>query len=184
LLRAALAGLLLFTVESRSFATVLAPADLRDLAREARTIAHGTVSALEPRWTTDTRAIETLVTLEVTSYLKGPLTGVLRFRVPGGRIGRLRSVTIGAPQFVVGDEVVVFLGANGPSLPYILGLSQGLFRLVRQGAESMVIPQPVLPATRATRVVRGGSGRKAMPLEAFELRIRALAAAGPMNVRP
>jgi hypothetical protein len=39
-------------------------------------------------------------------------------------MGRYRSVTIGAPSFHEGEEVVLFLGAQPPALPFVLGLGQ------------------------------------------------------------
>ena len=49
--------------------------------------------------------------------------------MPGGRLGRYRSLVVGAPTFEAGQRVVVFLGATPPSLPYVLGMSQGVFRV-------------------------------------------------------
>ena len=166
----------LLVMSASARATVLVSADLGELARDARTIAHGTVSALESRWVGDTRVIETLVTLDVAAYWKGPLGERVQFRVPGGRIWQYRSVTIGAPQFAVGEEMVVFLGTHGPSVPHLLGLNQGLFRLTRQNGASIVVPQPVLPATKPVRVVRGDPARRPMPLVEFEAHVRSLAA--------
>ena len=45
-------------------------------------------------------------------------------------MGRYRSIFVGAPEFAVDQRVVVFLGARGPSVPYVLGLSQGVYRIV------------------------------------------------------
>src|ERR1019366_1497680 len=112
-------------------ATVLIPADLGELSRDALAIARGRVAAVDTQWTEDHGTIETIVTLEVERYLKGSLGSTLRFRVPGGELGRFRSIVVGAPEFAVDQRVVVFLGARGPSIPHILGFSQGVFRLVR-----------------------------------------------------
>ena len=111
---------------SHARATVLVPADLSELAREAQVIARGRVVRVDARWTDDRRTIETIVSLETETYLKGQLGEMLQFRVPGGTLGRLRSIIVGAPQFAVGQRVVVFLGASGPRVPYILGLNQGV----------------------------------------------------------
>ena len=75
-------------------ATVLIPADLGELSRDAMAIARGRVIALDSQWTEDRGTIETVVTLEVESYLKGALGSTLRFRVPGGELGRFRSVIV------------------------------------------------------------------------------------------
>ncbi len=161
-------------------ATTIIPADLDELSRDARAIVRGRVAAVDPQWTEDRGTIETMVTLEVESYLKGDLGPTLRFRVPGGELGRFRSIVVGAPAFAVDQRVVVFLGARGPSIPYVLGLSQGVFRVVRaDNAAWIVTPPAILPAVTGTvaagPVVRGDPSRRALPLADFEQRVRALA---------
>jgi hypothetical protein len=161
-------------------ATVLIPADLGELSRDALAIARGRVAALDPQWTEDRGTIETIVTLEVESYLKGSLGSTLRFRVPGGELGRFRSVVVGAPSFAVDQHVVVFLGARGPSVPHLLGMSQGVFRVARASDNSgwLVTSPVILPASAGapTRVVRGDPARRALALSDFEQTVRALAA--------
>lgn len=159
---------------SQAGATVLVPADLSELARDAQVIARGQVVSVDARWTDDRRTIETIVTLEAETYLKGQFGETLQFRVPGGALGRLRNIIVGAPQFVVGQRVVVFLGANGPRVPYILGLNQGVYRLgVSTSGALMVSPPLVMPGV-AGPVVRGALARQPAPLAEFERSVRAL----------
>jgi hypothetical protein len=159
-------------------ATVLIPADLGELSRDAIAIARGRVMALDAQWTEDHGTIETVVTLEVESYLKGSLGSTLRFRVPGGSLGRFRSIVVGAPEFAVDQRVVVFLGARGPSVPFVLGMSQGVYRLSRAAGDSgWLVTSPVLTAPTAgtARLVRGDPGRQPLSLGDFEQTVRALA---------
>ncbi len=157
-------------------ATVLVPADLGELARDARAIARGRVIALDAQWTVDRRMIETIVSLEVDAYLKGSLGSVMQFRVPGGVLGRFRSILVGAPQFAIDQRVVVFLGARGPSVPYVIGLNQGVFRLVEAGDRSgwLVTPPAMAPPAAPGGVVRGAPTRRPVPLAEFEAQVRAL----------
>src|SRR5215471_20791629 len=90
---------LLFVYPATGRATVVVPADLGELSRDARAIAVGRVVAVNGRWTDDRRTIETIVTLDVDLYLKGSLGSTLQFRVPGGQLGRFRSIVVGAPEF-------------------------------------------------------------------------------------
>ena len=101
----------------------------------------------------------------------------MQFRVPGGSLGRFRSIVVGAPQFALDDRVVVFLGARGPSVPYVVGFSQGVYRLVRSGDGStwLVTPPAMLPAAGAVTIVRGDPQRRPLPLSDFEQQVRALA---------
>jgi hypothetical protein len=158
-------------------ATVIVPADLGELSRDARTIVRGRVASLDAQWTGDRGTIETIVTLEVERYLKGSLGPMLSFRVPGGELGRFRSIVVGAPEFMLDEHVVVFLGTQGPSVPFVLGLNQGVFRVVAaDNAGWLVKPLAMLPpAVGATgRIVRGDPSRQALALDEFERRVRTL----------
>lgn len=161
-------------------ATVVVPADLGELSRDARAIVRGRVAAVEGRWTDDRRTIETLVTLEVESTLKGSSGATIQFRVPGGDLGRYRSVVVGAPEFAVDQRVVVFLGATGPMIPYILGFNQGVYRLVRTQDTGawIVTPPAMLPSAVPTPIVRGDQSRTPLPLADFESRVRGLVGGG------
>ena len=163
-------------------ATVLVPADVGELAHDAIAIVRGRVVALDARWTDDHRSIDTIVTLEVESYLNGSFGSTLQFRVPGGELGRFRSVVVGAPEFNLDEHVVIFLGARGPSVPYIVGFSQGVFRVVRSADASgwVVTPPPAFPAASGTtRIVRGDASRRPVALAEFEQRVRSLIGATP-----
>jgi len=177
-MRTAIASIVMIVFTAAAQATVVIPADLGELARDARAIVRGRVSTVATRWTEDRRGVETIVTLEVESALKGTAGSLVQFRVPGGDLGRYRSVTVGAPTFSVDEHVVVFLGATGPMVPYILGLNQGVFRVVRaaDARDFVVTPPPLLPSTSGSmRIVRGDPSRQPAPLAEFEQRVRALA---------
>jgi hypothetical protein len=156
-------------------ATVLLPGDLGDIARGAAVIVRGTVVDVRSGWVGDRRRVATVVTLQVAETFKGSMSGRVSFQVPGGVVGRYRSVTIGAPTFATGEEVIVCLGAQPPALPYVLGLSQGVFR-VRIDASSgqRVVTTPVLLADReaATTVHRGDPARRPVSLDRFGATLR------------
>lgn len=156
-------------------ATVLVPADLRELAHDAQVIARGEVVSVDARWTEDRRTIETLVTLASENYLKGELGQTLQFRVPGGTLGRFRNLVMGAPRFVVGQRVIVFLGTDGPRVPHVLGLNQGVYRVARsESGAAVVSPPPIMPGVVGP-VARGTSARTPAPLAEFERDVRNLA---------
>ena len=161
-------------------ATVYISADLGELTTEARAVAHGRVVALEAQWLEGRRSIETLVTLEVETYLKGDLGRTVTLRVPGGQMGPYRSVMLGAPTFVEGEEVVVFLAASGPAIPHLVGLAQGVFRVRTDAAGTrLVTPEivrmPAMASAGPVRVVRGDTTRRPAPLAAFLQEVRTLA---------
>lgn len=160
-----------------SAAYLVVPAALSELADEARVIVHGQVTVVEPRWADGRRRIESWVTVTVESYFKGDLGEAVTFRTPGGTFGAYRTVVVGAPVLTEGDDVVLFLNARAPAVPYIIGLNQGVFRVVRQavsGQRLVVPPLLRLRGNEAGRLVRGDSSRRPVPLDIFGSRLREL----------
>jgi hypothetical protein len=160
-------------------ATTIVAADLGELSRDAVAIARGRVADVRSQWTEDRGTVETIVTLEVEDYLKGSLGAMVRFRVPGGELGRYRTIVVGAPDFAVDQRVVVFLGAHGPTVPHIVGFNQGVFRVTRAADDSgwVVSPPPAAAGAAAVRIVRGDAARRPLPLADFEQQVRTLAGA-------
>ena len=153
-------------------ATVVLPADFTTVVTESGVIVHGRVLTVESRLVGPQRVIESVVTLAVLQSLKGGAAETVSFRVPNGQVGRYRRVLVGAPEFVEGDEVVVFLSGRPPALPSIFGLSQGVYRVTRDaGARVMVMP-PRLAASDG-RVVRGDPARVPLPIDTFAREVRA-----------
>jgi hypothetical protein len=169
--------LLLVTVAVPLHATVLLPADFADIVNGSQLIVHGRVLDVRAQETADRRTIESLITLAVIDSLKGqPGTSVV-FRVPGGQIGRYRRIMVGAPVFVEGDEVVVFLSGRAPIVPMPFGLSQGVYRVIRDGSgRASVTPPPIMArGVAAERIVRGDPARRPLAIAAFSREVRAVA---------
>ena len=161
-------------VPGPALATVFIPADFTELVIESRAIVHGRVVDVRAQTTGDRRSIETLVTLTTVEHLKGNLGSTVTFKVPGGQIGRYRRVLVGAPVFARDDEVIVFLNARGPSIPYLYGLSQGVFRIARgaDGREVVTPPAVMARGIGAERVVRGDPARRPLPVDEFARKVR------------
>ena len=142
-------------------ATVLLPAEFRDVVNGSQIIVYGRVSSVRSQWTEGRRRIESLVTLEAADFYRGTPSRTVTFRVPGGEVGRYKSVTVGAPEFKPGDEAVLFLKSQGPAVPQVFGLNQGVFR-VRVDARSgrRLVTMPILTARSAAQVkatIQGGA---------------------------
>lgn len=159
-------------------ATVLLPAEFREIVGESQIIAYGRVVDAVSELSDDRKRIETIVTFEVETYLKGGPGERLSLRVPGGQVGRYRSITVGAPVLETGTEAVLFLRQGESGLPYVFGLSQGMFRVQRDPRTQRRLVMPPLLARTETpeRVVRGAVSRKAMTLEAFGAQVRSVMA--------
>jgi hypothetical protein len=157
-------------------ATVLIPAEFREVVAGSQLIVYGRVSELRPEWSADRRRIDTLVSIEVSSYLKGGPGETVTFRVPGGQIGRYKSVTVGAPEFRAGEEAVFFLTSRGPSVAQVFGMSQGVFRVrvdTRTGRRLVVPPALMATGDRTETVRRGAPERRSVALDAFAAQVRA-----------
>jgi hypothetical protein len=156
-------------------ATVLLPAEFSEVVAGSQIIVYGRVGDVLPEWSDDRSRIDTVVTVDAGSYLKGGPGETVTFRVPGGQIGRYRNVVVGAPEFRQGEEVVLFLSAAGPSIAHVFGLSQGVYRVhVDARTGRRVVVPPVLMASSAApqTVIRGDQSRQPLPLESFAASVR------------
>ncbi len=77
------------------------PLEFRAVVGEAALIVRGHVTDVRAVEVPD-RGVETIATLAVDAVLKGETDGFVSFRLPGGQIGRYRTVMAGAPT-VVGE---------------------------------------------------------------------------------
>jgi hypothetical protein len=165
-------------VTTAASATVLVPAEFKEIVGGSEIIAYARVVDVRPEWAEGRRWIDTVVTAEVVTYLKcGPQQEIV-FKVPGGKLGRYRSVLVGAPVFAPGDEAVLFLKMHGENLPDVFGVNQGVFRVKvdpRTG-QRMVVPPPVVAvdpqSAEPQPVKRGAADRRPLPFEAFGARVR------------
>jgi hypothetical protein len=157
-------------------ATVIVPIEFRELVTTAPVIVHGQVVDVRSRWIDGRRSLETFVTVAAAEYLKGNLGEHLTVRVPGGQIGRYRTVFVGAPEFKAGDEVVLFLKQAGRSNVYIIGLSQGAFRVVPDARTGRrMVTTPIVMGKGGDQpepIVRGDVTRKPLPIDAFRDAVR------------
>lgn len=152
------------------------PADFAEMVDASVYIVHGSVIDVRSEPLSDRRTIVTYVTVDVMQPLKGSPRESVTFLVPGGQVGRYERIVVGAPQFARGDEVVLFLTARGPSIPYVFGLSQGVYRVSRATGRALVLPPAVLARDAAGggtgRLVRGDPARRPLPLDQFAREVR------------
>lgn len=118
------------------------PADFRVTVTDATVIVRGRV--------TDVRAVrsvrgevETVATIAVAAVLKGEAGAHVSLRVPGGTIGRVRTVMPGAPRVSLGDEGVYLLKRVPGGALWPVGLSSGIYRVTSTGGRPMVRSMPL-----------------------------------------
>ena len=159
-------------------ATVVVPAEFREVVTGSELIAYGRVIDVTPEWADGRRRIDSVITLDVISWFKGGDDRRLTFTVSGGAIGRYRSVLVGAPVFTPGDEAFVFLKTAGATAPYVYGLNQGVFRVRADGnGQRSVMPPLLATGVAAEPVRRGAANRKPIALADFTTQIRTVMAA-------
>ena len=102
-----------------------------DLIRSSKGIVHAQVTDIRAAWNADHTFIFSEVTLEVKRSLLGTKRAYETVRVPGGVVDGYRVVMEGAPDFQVGDNVVVFLGTWDDGALMVEGYYQGLSKVDR-----------------------------------------------------
>src|SRR5262249_30612122 len=166
-------ALLLLLLALPALATTLLAMDVGALARASRCVVRarvGSVSALR----SDAGRITTVVELERLETWVGPDAPALRMLVPGGVVGGIGQRVEGAPAFVPGQEVVLFLAAHGAAYQPV-GLGQGVWRVDRSsGPVALVRPEPLegvlLVGPDASR---SATLRAPMALDALRAQVRA-----------
>jgi hypothetical protein len=176
-LHLALLAVMSWAASREATAMVVVPATLPDVVASSPVIVHGRVTDVVGRL--GDGGIESVVTLAVLEPIKGTPGGLVVLRVPGGQVGRYRRVMVGAPTFERGDEVIVFLAGNGPSVPMPFGVGQGVYRVSRDRAGDMVVTPPLVDVASpgSARLVRGDVSRRPLPVGEFTRRVRAMMAA-------
>lgn len=83
-----------------------------------------------------------------------PATVQMDVAVPGGSSRGVRQPVAGAPVLTVGAEYVVFLWTSRSGLTQVIGLSQGLYRVLPDNAGNANL---VRPATTETMLDKNGN---------------------------
>ena len=78
--------------------------------------------------------IYTSYRLDVLETLKASKTVPSEVAVPGGTLSGMRQTVAGAPKLVDGQEYVLFLWTSPSGLTQVIGLSQGVFTVLKNAA--------------------------------------------------
>ena len=113
-------------------ATTVIQKSFAEMVQEAEIIAVGTVTAIAAEWDAAHNRPFTLVTFSTLDVLKGAHTEPeLTLRVLGGPHpdGSILQIA-GVPQFSLGERLVVFVTGNDHYAVPLVGLWQGVYRVV------------------------------------------------------
>lgn len=97
----------LFQVSAR--ATTIRLLSIEKLTETSSDVVQGKVTKIESFWNKKRTAIYTRVTVTRRNVLKGNVPRKVAVFLPGGTIGGKTTMVIGAPEFMLGQEVVLFL---------------------------------------------------------------------------
>jgi hypothetical protein len=158
--------------------SVTVPAEFREIVSDATLIIRGRVTAQQTVRSADGE-VGTVSTVAVDVVLKGTASTSVSILVPGGRLGRYRSVMVGAPRFERHDAAVFFLKRGVDGLWRPVGLAAGVFRIQPDRATGRLSVRPPVVANRTASttgpVVRGDERRRSLTIAEFDALVRATA---------
>lgn len=154
-------------------ATTIVRMSLDELTGAARVVARGKCLTSEAR--VDGGSIWTFSTFTVSETLKGSAARQITVRLPGGKVGHMKSTVDGVPQFAPGDDVYLFLEPTREGDLSVTSWVQGTFRVNHDqatGKETVTQESAAFsvfdPATRQFKK----DGASNLPIETFRLRVR------------
>lgn len=118
--------------------------NLAQMTDRADMIFTGRVTGKRADWNADRTRIFTYVTFDVDTYIKGGAGArSVTIRLLGGQVGRYLAHLPGTPQFVIGEEVLLFCAGAGARMPSVLGLSLGKFTIATSSAGERILKRDI-----------------------------------------
>jgi len=150
---------------------------LGEIAESSERVVHGVVTRKWSAWDDSHRYIWTHYEIQVNDTLKGPVGTRFTISEPGGMVGDIGMNLSGAPEFRVGDEIIVFAYQTPIDYWRVRGYSQGGF-MVNPGAAGLKLVAALAP--KGLKFVGGPSAENpsiaatGVELGKFKYQVRAL----------
>lgn len=167
---------LLFTTLTLAYCAVALPAatlerlSLDDMIGKSTTIVRAKV--LNSFTAADGPVIYTHYRLQVNETFKGTTGAWVEIQLPGGVANHMHQSFAGVPQFNAGDEFVFFLWSGKTGSMQVLGLTQGLFSVAKDGSADPLMTRHASPEVMLER----GTGKQVkdqtLTMRLSELRMR------------
>lgn len=157
-----------------------------DLVQGSAAIVVGTVQSIAPQASSQ-QQIETEVTLKVDESVKGIRQSTVTIAVPGGSVGGVQRVVYGAPQFYIGEKVVVFLRQRPDGALTPLGLAMGKYTIVQRPTGAVVRRQlggkgtSVLALDKGSGALMAGEAEDERALAPFIASMREIVSKDPLG---
>ncbi|ANM30467.1 hypothetical protein ABI59_14145 [Acidobacteria bacterium Mor1] len=123
----------LFLVPAAMATSALSPLSVDELRDRSDLVVEGTVQSMESVREND--RIFTYIHVDVSDRLKGAAGDAITLKLYGGVHEGIRTRVLGAPCMGSGEEVLLFLKANGVGTFDVVNLAEGKFEIVRDGGE-------------------------------------------------
>ncbi|HWZ98453.1 MAG TPA: hypothetical protein VN025_11900 [Candidatus Dormibacteraeota bacterium] len=154
-------------------ATTFARLSFNELAQRATAIAR--VRCLNSTSLWRNGEIWTETEFEVIERNKGTAPGILRISLPGGKVSHIQSRVDGVPGFRIGEEAYLFLWNAPGRESYVLGWTQGTFRISRDpqtGLERVTQDSAATPLFDPVARQFQHGGVRNLPLAIFQLKLK------------
>jgi hypothetical protein len=156
--------------------TVLASTAIRmdtpALTAAATDVVDGNVVSSTAVWTGDHRRIVTHVVVEVRDAWKGTASGRITVVQPGGELDGIGQHVSGVAPLATGDRVVLFLERTG-TMHRVVGLAQGVYRVVQSANELRAVPAALDGLDLVTPVGRSPEARAPVALSQLRAAVQA-----------
>jgi len=165
-------AIMIAVLASPAVATTVAKMSLEQLVHRADLIVQGRVQSVHSQWDEQRRLVFTYASIRVDEPLKGERRQSVLIRQVGGSFGSIEMSVAGAPQFKNGQRLLVFLKRQDATTFQVVGMNQGLYRIVEDSAVSNVLGMDLLDS-KTGEISKPLIDIRA-PLEQLKTRIREL----------
>lgn len=140
-------------------ATTVMHMEVEDMAPMAAVVLIGEVNQVQASWNAEKTKIHTRVLISPTEVLKGDKgLGTVLVKTIGGQVGNTVAEVSGAPKFVVGERVLVFLEPRKDGDGYLtLGFYQGKFKVFNDPASGREMIVRDVPARGVSALAKTAS---------------------------
>lgn len=133
---------------------------LEDLAKSADLIAMGRIEKISSQSIPNDPNITTQIEVTVVEQWKGPKKSLLIVTQPKGSAGEITQAVPGTPQFIAGEETILFLN----------GTQNGLYRIAGGRQGKLLVKTDSRTQEQITQDITG----KTQPLEEFVRNLKAV----------
>jgi hypothetical protein len=155
-----------------ALATTVTKLSLEQLVQRADLIVQGQVQSVSSQWDQQRRLVFTYVSIRVDEPLKGERRQSVLIRQIGGSVGTIEMSVAGAAQFKTGQKALVFLKRQDATTFQVVGMNQGVYRIVEDSAVSNVSGMDLLDS-KTGEIAKPLIDIRA-PLEQLKTKIREL----------